>query len=110
LSLILLLVSLASGIIQGTKVSSTIKNTIAAISASLAALVASGATTLPSEATILAGLAGVIAAAKQDPDISAADLNILAGLDDAVAAALAADKVAQTKVDTTQLNPIVPLP
>lgn len=111
MTLVLLLASLASGIIQGIPgISSTIKSTIGAIVGSLSAIVASGVTVGVSEATILAALSGVLTALKGEPNIPAATLQLISGLEDAIAAALTEDKVAAAKVDPTTLNPIVPIP
>lgn len=113
MNLVLLLASLASGIIQGVpKLSSTIKTTIAAIVQGLSGVIASGVTNAPSEATILAALSGVIAAAKADPALAgdSATLALISGLEDAIAAALNEDKIASTAVDPSALSPISTLP
>ena len=107
----MLIASLLSGVVQNIpQISSTIKGIIADIYNSLSAVVASGVTTNLNPSIVLASLAGVIAALQAEPNIPQPVLAIIAGLDDAVAAALAADKQAQVVVDPTQLKPVEPLP
>lgn len=110
MSLVLLLVSVASGLIQGIPgISATIKQTIAALSGSLNAVVASGITTTLSPTVILAALTGIITALKADPAVSPATLQLITGLEDAVTAALTADQAAQKQVAPTTLQPITPI-
>lgn len=106
-----LLVSLSAGIIQGIPgISATIKQVISNISASLSAVASSGVTTNLNASTVLAALAGVIVALKADPNLPADKLSVIAGLEDAITAALAADAQAQKLVDPTQLKPINQFP
>lgn len=111
MSFALLIASLLSSVVQNLpQVSASIKSIVAAIFTSLNAVVASGVTTTLDPTTVLAALAGVIATLKAQTNLPAASLAIIAGLDDAIAAALAADTIAKQKVDPTQLQPITPLP
>ena len=110
MNLALFIVSLAAGVIQGTGVSSSIKSLATSLANGFSAIVGSGVTTSLNPATFMAALSGVIAAAKSDPAITPAEAQILTGLNDALATALAADAQAQLKVDPSVLKPIAPLP
>lgn len=109
MNLALFIVSLAAGVIQGTGVSSSIKQLAISLSNGFAAVVGSGVATSLNPATFLSALSGVIAAAKSDPAITPAEAQILTGLNDALVAALTADAAAQLKIDPTQLKPITPI-
>jgi hypothetical protein len=110
-SLVLLIASLLSGIVQGLpSVSATIKNTVGGIVGGLNAVVASGVTTGISEQMVLAALAGVITALKAEPAIPATTLALISGLEDALTAALTADKAAAAAVTPSTLQPVAPLP
>jgi len=110
MNLALLIASLAAGVVQGIpQVSGTIKQILADVSSSLRAIIASGVTTSINPQTILIALSGVISALKEDPSLPADKLSLIAALESAAAAALAADQTAQTKVDPTTLSPIQPL-
>lgn len=111
MNLALLIASLAASIVQSTpQISSTIKQIVTDIYTSFSAVVASGVTTSLNPNTVLAGLAGVLAALKADPNLPADKLAIVQALENAAAAALVADQAAQQKVDPTTLQPITPLP
>lgn len=111
MNLALLIASLVSATLQGIPgLSSSIKQLVTDIASSLSAVISSGVTTTLQPATILTALAGVIAALRADPKLPQQALGILAGLDDAIAAALTADKQAQLRVDPSLLVPIAPLP
>jgi hypothetical protein len=111
MSIALLIASLLSGVIQGIpQISALWKQIVADIDASLSAVVASGVTTTVNPSTILQALAGVIAALKADPNLPADKLALIAALESAAVAALAADQAAQQKVDPGTLQPITPLP
>ena len=106
-----LIASLLAGIVQGIpQISAEIKGIVSAISGSLAALLSSGVTTTLNPTTVLAALAGVIAAMKSVPNIPADKLQLIADLENALVAGMAADTQASQKVDPTVLQPITPLP
>lgn len=106
----LLIASLVAGIVQGEpQISANIRQIVQDVYRSLSAIVSSGATSTVNPATILAALSGVIAALKADPNLPADKLALISAIDNAILAALAADKVAQQGVDPTQLKPIEPL-
>jgi hypothetical protein len=112
-NLALLIISLLSGIVGGIKgVPSTITSTIQGIQTALNAYIADGGNTSGgiSEQTVLAAIAGVIAALKAETSVPASTLQLISGLEDALAAALAEDKVASTQVAPGTLAPIAPLP
>jgi hypothetical protein len=110
-SLVLLIASLLSGIVQGIpSVSSSIKQTIAGIVGGLTAIQSSGVTTTISMQTVLAALAGVIAALKAETSIPAATLSLIAGLEDALTAAVAEDQKASQAVTPGTLAPVQALP
>lgn len=105
-----LIASLLAAVIQGVpQISAEIKSIIMAISTSLGAVVASGVTSAVNPNTVLAALAGVITALKSVPGLPTATLQVIVDLESATAAALAADQVAQQKVDPAQLAPIAPV-
>jgi hypothetical protein len=106
-----LIASLLAAVIQGVpQISAEIKTIIAAISASVGAVVASGVTSAVNPATVFEALAGVITGLKAIPNLPQATLQVILDLEAATVAALAADKVAQQKVDPTLLQPITPVP
>jgi hypothetical protein len=105
-----LIASLLAAVIQGVpQISAQIKAIILAISSSLGAVVASGVTSSVNPNTVLAALAGVITALKALPNLPQATLQVILDLEASTVAALAADQVAQQKVDPTQLLPITPV-
>jgi ABC-type siderophore export system fused ATPase/permease subunit len=111
MSFALLIASLLAGITQNIpQISASIKGIIADIYGSLSAIVSSGVTSNLNPASFLLALSGVIATLKAEPNIPPLVLQMVGGLDDALQAAVAADKVAQLGVDPTQLNPVEPLP
>ena len=91
-------------------INSTIKQVITDVVGSLGAVVSSGALSNANPTTILNAISGVTAALKSEPNIPPSVLNLIAALDRAAQAALAADQQAQQKVDPTTLKPIEPLP
>ena len=110
MSLVLLITSLLSAVVQGTpQISSTIKQIIMDIYGSLSAVINSGVVENVSASTVLAALAGVIVVLKNDPNLPADKLVLVESIEKMVAAGLAADKEAQKGVDTTKLQPIEPL-
>lgn len=111
LSLVLLLAQLANAVVQSTpQIGSTIKQIITDIAGSLSAVIASGVTANVEPATVLAALAGVLSVLQSDPNVPQDKLAIIASVQRAVAAGIAADKEAQQGVDTSKLTPIAPLP
>lgn len=111
MSSFILIASLLAGIVEGIpQVPAYIKSILMGIMGSLSAVSSSGVLSGLNPATFLAALAGVIAALKAVPQIPADKLQLIADLEAALAAALAADKQASIQVDPTQLQPITPLP
>jgi len=112
MNLALLIASIAASVLQGDpNIPAKISTTISAIASALSALAKSGVTSSISATTVLAAIAGVIAALKATPNLPQHTLDIIADLDAAVVAALAADKFALAgPVDPSQVQPIQPLP
>ena len=107
---VILIVNLLPVVIQAIpSIPSAIKTVITDIVASLGAVANSGVIQAPNASNILIALSAVIAALKAEPNIPPDVLNLIAALDRAAQAALAADQLAQVKVDPTQLQPIAPI-
>lgn len=110
MALALLIASLLASVVQGIpQISPQIKQIVLDIYNALSGVINSGVTTTLNPSTILAALSGVIAALKSDPSLPQDKLALVAALESAAAAALAADQIAQQKVDPSQLHPIPPL-
>lgn len=108
--LALLIASMAAGIVQGIPgINALTKQIVNDIYQSFSAIVASGVTTTVTPQTVIAAIAGITAALKADPNLPADKLALIAALESAAAAALAADQAAQQKVDPSILQPIAPL-
>lgn len=106
-----LIAALLGGIAEGIpQVPVYLKNIIRALVGTLGSLSQSGVTTGLNPQTFLAALAGVIQALKAVPEIPADKLLLIADLENALVAAMAADKQASQQVDPGQLHPIDPLP
>jgi hypothetical protein len=111
MAIALLIASLLASVVQGIpQISPQIKQIVLDIYNALSGVISSGATTTLNPATILAALASVIAALKADPNLPQDKLALIAAIESAAAAALAADQLAQQKVDPSTLHPITPLP
>jgi len=109
-SIILLISSLLAAAVEGVpQIPAPIKTIISGITGSVTAIGASGVTTTLNPATILTALQGVITQLKAIPQLPQTTLSVIAGLDDAIAAALAADTVAQQAVNPALLHPITPI-
>lgn len=107
---VVLIASLLGGVVQGIpQISTEIKSIIAGIVGSLSAVVSSGVTTGISPTTVLTALSGVITALQSVQGLSPTTLQAIKDLENAAAAAYAADQQAQQKVDPTQLQPIAPV-
>jgi hypothetical protein len=105
-----LLVTLLPVVVQEIPaLSAGVKQIITDIATSLGAVAASGALQGPSVSNVLLALSGVIAALRAEPNIPPAILNLIDAMDRAAQAGLAADKIAQQKVDPTLLQPITPI-
>ncbi len=76
------------------------------VAAILAAIHSDAGERLLNPGTVLAAIGGVVAALQSDPNLPQAVLAKVQSLNNALAAALAADKAAQQKVDPTILKPI----
>lgn len=111
MSIALLIASIAASVIgQDAAIPAQIKSLVTAISSALTALVKSGVTSSVTPTNVLAALAGVIESIKALPNMPQPTLDVIASLDAAVAAAIAADKLAQAgPVDPTQVQPIQPV-
>lgn len=110
MALALLIASLLAATVQGIpQISPQIKSIVIDIYNALSGVLKSNVTTTLNPATILAALSGVIAALKSDPNLPQDKLALVAALESAAAAALAADQLAQKQVDPSQLHPITPL-
>ncbi len=86
-----------------------IKQIITDITSSLGAIAASGVVQGPSVSNVLLALSGVIVALKAEPNIPSDVLTLIDALDRAAQAAMAADQVAQQKVDPSLVQPISPV-
>ena len=105
-----MIASLLAGVVQGIpQISAEIKGIVAAISGSLSAVLGSGVETFLNPTTVLSALAGIIVALKSVPNIPADKLQLIADLESALVAGMAADKQAKVKVDPTTLQPITPV-
>ena len=103
-----ILSEIVPGIPQVPKLVSTI---LQSVTAGLSALVKSGVTASPvTVSSILGALQAVVESLKAVPNLPQATLAVIADLDLAVQAAVAADKIAQQGVDPTLLNPVSSLP
>lgn len=108
---VLLIASLLAAVTQGVpQIPSNVKTIISGIVAGVTGIINSGVTTTIDPATILAALSALIASLKTIPQLPQATLSLIAGLEDATAAALAADQVAKTSENPTLLQPIQALP
>lgn len=112
MSLALLIATLVSTAIAGVPgISPAAKAALDAIASTLGVISKSGlGTGTPATVSVvLATLSEVITELKATPGISQTVLADIAVLEDAVAAALAADKEAAASVDPTKLLPIAPV-
>ena len=112
ISLALLIASVVSQVVPSLTGVPKLTTTIAqSITATLSALVKSGVTTTPATATsILSALSAVVGSLQSVPGLDPRVLSVIADLDIAVQAAVAADKMAQQGVNVDSLQPIQPLP
>ena len=111
MNIVLLIASIASSVLGAdANIPADIKNLVTAISSALSALVKSGVTTGPSTSTILAALEGVVLSLKAIPSLPVQTLDIIADIDQAVQAAVAADKLAVAgPVNPANVQPITPV-
>jgi hypothetical protein len=110
-NLALLIASLVAAAIQGLpSISQNIKQLVSAIAGSLSAVLSSGVTSNITPATVYAAIDGVLTQLMKDPALPQNELAVLASLNDALQAAIQADKQAQTGVDPTKIQPITPVP
>jgi hypothetical protein len=108
-----MIASIAASVIGAdSNIPGQFKSSAAAIASALGALIKSGVTTSPVTASsILLALQGVIDSLKAVPGLPANTLAIVSDLDQAVMAALEADKLALAgPVDPANVKPETPLP